>query len=407
MAEAVGVKGHPPRRGMSGYRMRARHRPSRSAPAAPAALAVAVALAGLSVCGSSSPSAKGAANRQTIEIALSDDGCNPNALEVAAGPTTFHVTNRGSAAVTEFEVTKNGKILGEVENIAAGLDRSFSITLQPGTYATKCTGGTHENGTLTVGAATATTTPAATAAAGAAVKTYIRYLTGQARQLLAATKPFVAAVKAGDIAAAKAQYAKARYHYETIEPIAETFGTLDPQIDARAGDVSASRWTGFHRIEKALWADGDIAAMGPVADKLLADITRIADLVPHSSLEPAQIANGAVDLLNEVSSSKITGEEDRYSHTDLSDFAANVAGSQAAFAALEPMLAARDASLAATIKDRFAEVTRTLDQHRDPSTVANGYVLYPTLTASGTRTLANRIDALAEPMSKVASTILT
>src|SRR5262249_22191359 len=162
------------------------------------------------------------------------------------------------------------------------------------------------------------------AASAAAVKQYRAFVDSESKQLLAATGPFVAAVKAGNRAEAQKLFAAARYHYEAIEPIAESFGDLDPQIDARAGDGSAEDWTGFHRIEKALWQNEDLAPMAPIADKLMADVQKLADLTPHVPLEPAQIANGSVELLNEVSASKITGEEDRYSHTDLSDFAANV-----------------------------------------------------------------------------------
>ncbi len=141
-------------------------------------------------------------------------------------------------------------------------------------------------------------------------------------------------MKAGDIETAKQKFAAARAHYESIEPIAESFGDLDPAIDAREGDVPDDEWGGFHRIEKALWVDNDVADMGPVADKLAADIQQLRTQIDTVQLEPAQIANGAVELLNEMSTSKITGEEDRYSHTDLSDFAANLAGSKAAFEAL-------------------------------------------------------------------------
>ena len=71
--------------------------------------------------------------------------------------------------------------------------------------------------------------------------------------------------------------------------------------------------------------------MGPVAERLQADATALRKKVATLKIEPARIANGAVSLLDEVSVSKITGEEDRYSHTDLSDFAANVAGAKVAF----------------------------------------------------------------------------
>ena len=67
-------------------------------------------------------------------------------------------------------------------------------------------------------------------------------------------------------------------------------------------------------------------------------------------LEPAQIGNGANDLLGEVAKSKITGEEERYSHLDLLDFQANVTGARAAFDAIRPALDARDRPLAGEIE---------------------------------------------------------
>ena len=87
-----------------------------------------------------------------------------------------------------------------------------------------------------------------------------------------------------------------------------------------------------------MWAQGSLDGMPPVADKLMADVTTLRKRIDSVELEPAQIANGAVELLNEVSTSKVTAEEDRYSHTDLSDFAANVAGSQAAFESVRTLL---------------------------------------------------------------------
>ena len=73
----------------------------------------------------------------------------------------------------------------------------------------------------------------------------------------------------------------------------------------------------------------------------------------------AELANGAVELMNEVANSKITGEEDRYSHTDLWDFNANVEGSKAAIAALRPVLEERDAALVKTLDTEFANVDTT------------------------------------------------
>ena len=82
--------------------------------------------------------------------------------------------------------------------------------------------------------------------------------------------------------------------------------------------------------------------MAPVAEQLLADVEELRAKVKTVDLQAVQIANGANELLGEVSASKITGEEERYSHIDLVDFEANVEGAEAAFDAVEPLLDTED-----------------------------------------------------------------
>jgi iron uptake system component EfeO len=344
----------------------------------------------------------------TIDVTLSDSGCDPRSISAKAGPTTFQVTNDGSTEVTEFEVIGDGKLLGEAEHVAAGTPRSFSLNLEPGTYRTKCPGGdAFDEGTLAVAGSTSGVA-ADQAARDAAVQSYLTYVKSEADQLVQTVGPFVASVKAGDIDGAQKQFAPARAHYESIEPIAESFGDLDPSIDAREGDVPDDQWGGFHRIEKALWADNDLTGMAPVADKLQADVEQLRTKIDTVELEPAQIANGSVELLNEVSTSKITGEEDRYSHTDLSDFAANLAGSKAAYEALRPLLAgdADASSLSSELDQRFADVQTALDQHRASDASGNGYAVFTSLTADQTRALSTTLDTLAEPLSQLAAQVL-
>ena len=356
----------------------------------------------LTACSSSSPSGSTGAGVATVAVSLTDAGCDPAALQIAAGPTTFVVTNQGADAVTEFEIVKDGTIVGEVENVAAGLERSFSLNVDAGTYETRCPGGTDAaTGTLTATGAAASSTRAS-ASTDATVAAYRTYIETRTDQLVARTRVFTAAVLAGDQERARSTFAWAREPYEAIEPVAEAFGDLDPEIDARANDVPADAWTGFHRLEKALWVDRSLAGMAPVATKLRADVAKLHALVRTVELDPAQIANGATELLGEVSKSKITGEEDRYSHTDLWDFQSNVDGAQAAFVALRPLLAERDPALAALIAARFAAVDRALDPYRDGS----GFVLYTDLNDTDTRTLSSTIDALAEPLSRVAGTVV-
>ncbi len=360
---------------------------------------LAAAAAGLAACGGTSSA--GGDRGRTVSVKLTDAGCEPARLELPAGPTTFEVENDGADAVTEFEVLSGSRIVGEVENVAPGLSGRFSLTLRPGRYVTYCPGGkTAERGALVVagGAATATS-----ARAASAVARYRRYLEAQAGLLVARTGRFAAALRAADLEAARRLYAAARVPYERIEPVAESFGGLDPAIDARAGDVPASRWTGFHPIERILWVKETTAGTRALAARLAADAGRLQARIRTVDLEPAQIANGAVELLGEVSKSKITGEEERYSHLDLVDFQANVEGAQAAFASVRAIVADRRPELARRVDGRFAAVAVALRPYRRGA----GFVAYGELGRSDTRRLSRAIDALAEPLSQVAATVVT
>ncbi len=347
-------------------------------------------------CGSGEDAPKGA---KTLSVKLTDEGCDPHTAELPAGPVTFEVENAGTSKVSEFEVLGGDTILGEKENLSDGLSGGFSLTLEEGTYTMYCPGGEQERGELTViGSASAASDPRLETA----VEEYRAYVERNADSLVAKTIPFVAAVLAGDVARAKSLYAAARIPYERIEPVAESFGVLDPGIDARDGDVPAAEWAGFHKIEQALWVDDTTAGMSPVARKLLADVRRLQTKVKTVKLQAAQVANGANELLGEVSASKITGEEERYSHTDLVDFEANVDGSEAAYESVRPILLQADPALAKEIDQRFAEVRRVLAPYGHGA----DFVSYDELTQADTRKLARSIDALAEPLSQVPARIV-
>ena len=167
--------------------------------------------------------------------------------------------------------------------------------------------------------------------------------------------------------------------------------------------MPAAQWSGFHRIEQALWSKGTTAGIEPYAD----EAARRRQEAGHARrrarrYQPAQLANGATELLDEVAKSKITGEEERYSHIDLVDFEANVDGSKQAYVLLAPALTATDPALAQTVTERFAAVEALLAQHRS----GDGFVSYTSLTKDQVRALAQSVDALAEPLSQVAGKIV-
>ena len=357
-----------------------------------------------SACGSSESASRTESDGAgSIAVAATDDGCDMSTTELPAGTHHFVVTNAGSS-VTEFYVYAEGdRVMAEVENIAPGVSRELLVELPAGDYETACKPGMVGDGirtALTVtGDAAKLSDDESLAQAGT---DYQRYIRSQTSALLERTTEFVEAVRAGEIEDAKALYPVARTYWERIEPVAEIFGDLDPLIDGREGDQAEGEdFTGFHRIEKALWKDGDVSDMGPYADQLLSDVTEIVSRANEVTLDPLQLANGAKALLDEIATGKITGEEDRYSHTDLWDFAANLEGSEAAVQALRPYLEEADADLVAEIDERFAATERELGQYR----YGEGWTGYDELSQAQLRGLSDSITALTLSVSTVAAVV--
>ncbi|MET0233272.1 MAG: iron uptake system protein EfeO [Kibdelosporangium sp.] len=357
----------------------------------------------LAACGSENTAAPAAGG--PIPVEASDDGCKVARNAADAGNITFEVSNKGSK-VTEFYLYGEGdRIMGEVENIGPGLTRRLIVEVaEAGKFQTACKPGMKGDGiradfTVSGGAAKSADT---NAKLGEATKSYQRYVNSQTDSLEAKTTEFVNAVKAAKVDEAKALFPVARIYWERIEPVAESFGDIDPKIDAREDGLEPGQeFTGFHRLEKDLWESGLQPDSAKIADQLLEDVKELVVKAKAVELTPVQLANGAKELLDEVATGKITGEEDRYSHTDLYDFRSNVDGSQAAVAALRPVVQERDKELAATLDAKFGDLDKLLEKHRN----GDGFKLYTDLTDADKKELAEAVDALGEPVSKVAEVV--
>jgi iron uptake system component EfeO len=368
----------------------------------PARASVVGAVLVLAACGTATPSEE---TGGAIAVSANDSACEVAKNSAAAGTITFEVTNKGSR-VTEFYLYAEGdRIMGEVENITPGLTRRLIVEVsEGGKYETACKPGMQGKGirgafTVTGDAKKAVDTDEKLAEA---TQNYQRYVNSQSVALVDKTREFVDAVKAGKVDEAKALFPVARIYWERIEPVAESFGDIDPKIDGREDVIEEGmEFTGFHRLEKDLWVSGLQPDSNAIADQLMSDIEDLAGRAKTVELTPLQLANGAKELLDEVATGKITGEEDRYSHTDLWDFRSNVDGSQAAINALRPVIEERDKALLATLDKEFAAVDAVLEKHR----VGDGFKLYPELTEADIKEMAEAVDALGEPVSQVSEAV--
>ncbi|WP_278926085.1 iron uptake system protein EfeO [Staphylococcus auricularis] len=236
-----------------------------------------------------------------------------------------------------------------------------------------------------------------------ATKEYKAFTDNELDKFLTGTEQFVTAIKNEDMEEAKKLYPNVRMYYERSEPVAEAFGDLDPKIDARLADMKEENkedeWSGYHKIEKDLYEDQKITdTTKQDADQLLKDVKELRAKTDTLDITPKLMVQGSVDLLNEVSTSKITGEEEIYSHTDLYDFKANIEGAEKIYELFKPTLDKKDKDLSQNIKEKFDKVNELLDQYKKDG----GYIDYTELNDDQKKELSNAVNELGEPLSQMA-----
>jgi iron uptake system component EfeO len=378
------------------------------------------ALALLAACTDNDESSSGTGSdgqgEGPLAVESTGDACTLSADEAPSGNLVFKVTNKGSDVTEFYLLAQDGlRIIGEVENIGPGLSRDLVVQAGAGDYFTACKPGMVGDGirhgfTVTDSG----NQPAVSSDMQALVDTgttqYAAYVRDQAEQLLTATQAFADFYKAHQDETAKSAYASTRMHWERIEPVAESFGDLDPRLDLREADLAdGEAWTGWHRIEKDLWPPTDPpytaatdAERVALADQLVADTQELYDRTRDLTFTPDQLGNGAKELLDEVATGKVTGEEEAWSHTDLWDFQANVEGARIAFEDLRPALEVKDSALATDLEARFSTLQDLLDQYRD----GEGFKFYTELSAEQIKELADAVNALGEPLSGLTAAVV-
>ncbi|WGL53624.1 peptidase M75 family protein [Nocardioides sp. BP30] len=401
-------------------------------------LVAAISLASLAACGSGNDDAAdagkgGGATTAAVKNGVSEvaitmasgsngDVCTPSTTSVPAGPVTFSVKNESATGLTELELLQDQKIIGEKESLAPGLPASsFTLTLGGGTYQIYCPGAATETIDFKVtGQASATPSGSAATLLAQGAGDYGKYVTTQVDAMVASVRKLQQDVDAGDLTAAQKQYGEARPFYEKIESDVDGFvlpgfkptdnkGNLDYLVDMRASNLDpAVGWHGFHAVERDLFGNRKITAKTKqLAAELTANLQKLATLSTTLTYKPEDLANGAAGLLEEVQANKISGEEEKYSHIDLVDFAANVEGAQQAFAYLKPGLTALDATLTSTIGQRFDTVNTMLDTYRDPAQIG-GYKRYTAaLKKSDANKLSQTVQALQDSLAHLAEKVAT
>ena len=366
-----------------------------------AVLPVAVFVAGCSDGGGG----EGAVAAEPVTVTLTEAGCDPTTVAATGGTVTFAVKNDRNAKA-EFEVlSKTPEILIEkfLESKAAG---SFQVNLKAGSYEIICGAPSDTRAALTItGDGGVAVLKVDKPALDAAVTAYTAYVREQTKALENGTKAFTDAVRAGDTEKAKTLYAQVRIPWERIEPVAELFPDSDGVIDSRADDFEKKEadpeFSGFHAIEYGLWANGTIGGakvdLTALANRLDKDIAQLIALVNGLEIQPQVMTNGAAALIEEAANTKITGEEERYSKTDLTTFAANVEGSRKVFDLVDALLKGVDKKLDDSIAKDFKTVDDLLAKYKD----GTGFMTYDKVTSGDRDKFKSSMASLSEDLAQV------
>ncbi|NEC86677.1 iron uptake system protein EfeO [Streptomyces sp. SID12501] len=368
--------------------------------------AAATAAALVAVTGCTEKGSSGSGDR-VISVTATDDKCEISKKEFPAGHIELAIENKGSKVTEVYVLFPDDRIVTERENIGPGTKQKVTAEVKAGDYTIACKPGMKGDGIRQAVKATGGKVAKRDPRLDAAVAAYRKYAQEQADATLPLAETFAKAVKAGDLDAAKKAYAPSRIGWERTEPVAESFGDIDPKVDVRADGLEAGqKFTGWHRLEKSLWEDKKITAEDKtLADELITDLTDWQKRVGKAEITPTSMANGAKELLDEVATGKVTGEEERYSHTDLVDFKANVEGAEQSYELLKPVAKENDAALVTELDKQFAALNTLLDKYR---TDKNSYdfTSYDKVGDADRKQLSDAVNALAEPLSKLAAAVV-
>jgi iron uptake system component EfeO len=337
-----------------------------------------------------------------VTVTIQGNACDPNEITVPAGRTTFTIVNKSNRAL-EWEILDGVMVVEERENIAPGFSQTMTVKLQPGEFAITCGLLSNPRGKLRVTPSAASDAEAARPSlvnyvgALAEYQTFLRLEAGSLEDAVGALSD---AIKAGDLQQARALYTPAHQAYKRIEPMAELFSDLDTRINARA-DYFEKReadpgFTGFHRIEYALYSQNDVKGLAPVVDKLTGDIGTLKERLRGLNMPPERLAGSASKLLRRVADNLPAGGEDHYGHAEAANLQGTYEGTKKISELLQPLLVKAAPALQKSVDGRFAAFDAALAPYRE----GEGFKPAP-LDEAQRKALAEPVRALAEELGKV------
>ncbi|KQB52173.1 multidrug DMT transporter permease [Pseudomonas endophytica] len=366
---------------------------------------VMIAAGGLFYYASQLAAAKRKVHSNEITVTIHPHSCEPSELTVPAGANRFRIVNASERAV-EWEILDGVLVIEERENIAPGLSQVISATLNSGDYAITCGLLSNPRGTLHV---TPTAESQAQAKARPSMVAFVGplsefrvYLNNQSNALIKTVDALSNAINEGDLVHAQALYIPAREAYQRLAPAAQRLGELDNTLNARA-DYFEKRehdpsFIGFHRLEYGLFDQRTTQDLAPIAKQLQANAVLLKQQLLAQTLPPEQLVTQVSRTLHNLADTRAaSGEEERYSHIDLTGFAANVYTARKVVDLLRPLLSKNNADLLLNIDNASASFEAELNTFK----TAQGYNMYDALNPAQRQAISNKAKALADALDGV------
>jgi high-affinity iron transporter len=322
---------------------------------------VAVVLLGVAIAIIVAPqSTDTASSTSGSSITITDFACADGWVPPRSGQRELIVDNAGSSVADIALVgAGNSLVYGEVEAMAPGTTRTMTVIVPPGRYRVQCTfseGATLLSGVVTISGRPVTGAhaylPVTYSEALPAITAYRADVSAGLATLATDTDHLRSLADAGQLEQAKSAWLVAHLDYERLGAAYDTFGDFNDEIDGRPNGlplgVHDPHWTGFLRLEAALWQDQPAATVAFVANLLDDDVHGLVAAFPDQTIDPNDLSLRTHEILENTLQFQLTGETDEGSHTGLATALANVEGTEMTLTAIAPLLARRAPALLAT-----------------------------------------------------------
>jgi iron uptake system component EfeO len=204
------------------------------------------------------------------------------------------------------------------------------------------------------------------------VETSVSHLQGLVTDMVTSVAALASAIQSRDLGFSRIAYEAARHEYEQIEVYALAFSEIDRAIDARPYSFELGEddpgFRGFHKIERALFRDGNLDVAQEYVTQLIESTSQLEDAVKNTSnFNVVGCFEGMIELSLEIASKKISGEEETFSDLSVLIFEKNWQGISVVYAPFAARSEVNGTSVGAAVQEIFMSQQELVERIKNAS----------------------------------------